>query len=400
MDQLECAFCLKKYPLNLFAPFCPECREPLLYFSLKKKRIFDFDGKTTLEKFLDYLPLRRVEKPLCLGEGNTPLVRLHRLGSQLGLSSLFAKNETVNPTHSFKDRGTAVAVQKASALGIRRIGTVSTGNMASSTAAYGAKGGFETLVLLKEDTGPEKILSTGFHGPLMLKVKGDYGELFRESFRIGRSHRIYFMNSVDPMRLEGYKTSGFEIFLQLEGRSPRIIFVPVSSGGHLIGLIRAFRDLQKDGLIGRIPVFVGVQANGCSPLAHAFAGGKRQFRRASKVKTIAHAISNPDPPGGNLALKLIYEHDGLLLDVTDREILSAQKALAEFEGIFCDPASATTLAGLWKFQKKMSLKPRDPVVLVITGSGLKAMDSLQSHEIPLHKTSLLQMEKAILTLIS
>jgi threonine synthase len=267
--------------------------------------------------------------------------------------------------------------------------------MASSTAAYGAKAGLRTVILLKQDSAPEKTLSTGIHGASVFKVRGDYGALFKESYRIGREHGVLFLNSVDPLRIEGYKITGFEIYQQLQYRAPRFVFVPVSSAGHLIGLMRSFLDLRREGLVDQLPVFVGVQARGCSPLAEAFDRGQDRFRRVRHPETIAHAISNPDPPGGNLALKLIRENQGILMAVTDLEILAAQKELAELEGIFADPASATALAGLAKFSRSRRLNSRDTIVLVITGSGLKAMDSLGRQDIRVHRVSLGRLDKAL-----
>lgn len=393
MENLECVFCQSEHPLDVFDPFCPECKEPMLLPSPEKKREFHLEKELSLEKFLDFLPLKEVNRNLTLGEGNTPLLKLNRLMEKYRLPEVFIKNETVNPTSSFKDRGTAVTVQKASSLGIQRIGTVSTGNMASSTAAYGAKAGLKTIVLLKEDTSPAKLLAAGFHSPLLIKVRGNYGKLFDESFSIGKKHNIYFMNSVDPLRIEGYKLTGFEIFLQLKNEAPSFIFAPVSSGGHLIGLIRAFLDLKQEGWIKNFPTFVGVQARGCSPITRAYASGKSKVKRIRKAETIAHSISNPDPPGGNILLKLMRETNGIMLDVSDREILKAQKILAGLEGILCEPASATTLAGL--LSRKIKVSSNDQVVLVITGSGLKTMDSIKTQKINLYKASLSSLEKTI-----
>ena len=250
-------------------------------------------------------------------------------------------------------------------------------------------------LLLKEDSSPDKILSAGIHHPELIKVKGDYGELFAESFSLGRKYNIYFMNSVDPFRVEGYKVIGFEIFFQLNRLTPQYIFAPLSSGGHLIGLIRAFLDLKQEGFIQEVPVFVGIQAQGCSPLAQAFASSKSKFERIKKAETIAHSISNPDPPGGNILLKLIRENNGMILDVTDEEILGAQKILAELEGIFCQLASATTLAGLLKLSKRMKFKTTDNIVLVITGSGLKALEAVDSSQISVHQASIPDLENTI-----
>jgi len=399
IDKLECIFCQKKFPLDIFNPFCPECQEPLLCPLPQHKRTFSLEKTSSLEKFFDFLPLSKVNPILSLGEGNTPLIKLDRLKKKFNLPPIFVKNETVNPTSSFKDRGTSVAVQKAATMEMERIGTVSTGNMASSTAAYGAKAGLKTLVLLKQDTPLDKLLMAGIHNPILIKVKGDYGELFAKSFSFGKKHKIYFMNSVDPFRIEGYKIIGFEIFLQLKRQIPRFLFVPVSAGGHLAGLMRAFLDLNQEGFIQDFPTIVGVQARGCSPIVQAYASGNPQVKRIKKAETIAHAISNPDPPGGNIALKLIRDNNGMLIDVTDEDILESQRMLAELEGIFCQPASATVLAGVLKLSREIKMEKKDTIVLVITGSGLKAMESLESSQRDVHHVVLSDLERTIVSLL-
>ena len=395
MEKLECVFCAKTFPLDIFFPFCPDCGEPLLVSRTKEKRSFRTDKKLAVEIFGDFLPLKRIEPGLTLGEGDTPLLELGRLASLDKMPFTLAKNETVNPTSSFKDRGSVVAVQKAVSLGIKTIGTISTGNMAGSTAAYAAKAGLKSVILVKEDTTKEKILAAGIYGPILVKVKGDYGRLFNKSFEIGRRHGIYFMNSVDPFRIEGYKVTSYEIFLQLGARSPEYVFAPVSAGGHLIGLMRAFLDLKDEGLIRKIPVFVGVQARGCCPIARAFALGRGHVMSFRNPRTIAHAISNPSPPGGNIVLKMIRENNGLMLAVSEAEILKAQRLLAEREGLFCDPASATVLAGLRRLAKKDTFRSRDRIVLVLTGSGLKTIEDLDIARIDYHEAGVDGLEKTL-----
>jgi len=400
MERLECLFCQSQYPVNVHSPFCPQCREPLFVSYAPRKRTFFLEKNSAVEKFLDFLPLSKFDTKFSLGEGNTPLVYLERLTKKLNLRSIFAKNETQNPTLSFKDRGTAVAVQKAVSLGLRRIGTISTGNMAASTAAYGARAGLETFVLLKEGTSSQNILFAGIHGPVLITVEGDYGQLFYESFSLGQKCQIYFINSVDPFRIEGYKVTGFEIFLQLESQAPQYIFVPLSSGGHLIGLMRSFLDLKQQGLVQHYPTFVGVQAQGCSPLAQAYASGSLKFNKIEKVRTIAHAISNPNPPGGKIVLKMIQDNRGIIIAVSDEEILGAQKMLAEEEGIFCQPDSATTLAGLIKLTQQIEFQDKDKIVLVLTGSGLKNLKGLDTSKMKVHAASLATVEEKIIALLS
>ncbi len=403
MDQFECLACGPIASREPDSPsFCPACAEPLFLVPAARScgKTIHEDLPLALERFADFLPLDAIDPGLSLGEGATPLVRLERTGASMGLSAVYAKNEAQNPTGSFKDRGTAVAVQKAVSLGFKRIGTVSTGNMAASTAAYGARAGLETFVLLKEGTAVTSLKAAGIYGSRLIAVEGDYGSLFRASLDVGKRLGIWFMNSIDPYRMEGYKLTAFEIYLQMGRRSPRFLFVPVSSGGHLLGLMRAFEDLEREKLITTTPTFVGVQARGCSPLAAAFAAGLERYERPTEVRTIAHAISNPTPPAGNAVLRLIRDRKGLLLAVTDEEMLEAQRQLAGAEGLFCQPESATTLAALKHLAAAGRITENSgEAVLVLTGSGFKTPRLLESLPFEVHKIPLSGLESCLSRLI-
>lgn len=398
MDKFECLACGPLTSRDPYSPFCPVCREPLFIVPAGRsggRRIHE-DRTLALEKFAEFLPLERVDPALSLGEGMTPFVELERLGRALGATGIYAKNEAQNPTASFKDRGTAVAVQKAVSLGTKRIGTVSTGNMAASTAAYGARAGLETFVLLKEGTSAASLQAAGIFGPRLVAVEGDYGAVFDASLEIGKKLGIAFMNSIDPYRMEGYKLTAFEIFLQLGRRAPRAVIVPLSSGGHLLGLMRGFADLEREGLITAYPRIVGVQAEGCAPLARAFDQGLLTYERFAGARTIAHAIANPTPPAGNAVLRLIRERRGLLVAVSDEEMLDAQRELAAGEGLFCQPESATTLAALKKLLGAGRIKTGEgAVVLVLTGSGLKTLHLLVSSPVEVHRFPLDGLEAGL-----
>ena len=398
-EHFECLACDKKFPVDVFNTFCPECKEPLLFHYPEKKRTIRREKSHTLDIFMEFLPFERIDFSFLLGEGNSPLVKLRRISQEYRLPNMYVKDESLNPTGSFKDRGTALAIQKIVSLKIDKIGTVSTGNMATSTAAYGAKADRRTFVLIKEDISNEKLLSCGIYGPVMIKVAGDYGELTYKSYELGRKHGICFMNAVDPFRIEGYKVIGLEIFLQLGHQVPDYIFAPVSSGGHLIGIVRAYSQLKQQALIDRMPVFIGVQADGCSPIAQAFRSGSPRVERIEKANTIAQAITNPDPPGGNMILNMIREHNGSILAVPDTDILTAQKMLAEKEGIFCLPASATTLAGCLHMLKTHTFKESDKVVLVVSGSGMKNLKVLDPSSMKFHHTNLSDLEDTLLSTI-
>jgi threonine synthase len=400
MDLVECIFCRKTFPHDPFSPFCPDCGEALLVAPAARDVLETIRAGEDypLARFADFLPLLIPDRKLSLGEGDTPLVPLGRLAASLGLPSLYAKNEGQNPTGSFKDRGTALAIQKAVALGFRKIGTVSTGNMAASTAAYGARAGIGTYVLLKEGTSRTSVQNAGVFGPTLVTVRGDYGRLFHDSLRIGRKLGICFLNSIDPFRIEGYKVTGLEIFLELGRLVPDAIFVPLSSGGHLLGLMRAFEDLGRAGMTAGYPTFVGVQAEGCAPLVKAYQSGRSAYERLTEARTMAHAISNPAPPAGNTVLKMIRDHAGILVSVSDAEMLAAQRSLASSEGLFCQPESAVTLAGLIKLRDGGVPAVRGRAVLVLTGSGLKAPQALDSLPLEIHDLALDGLEDGLRTL--
>lgn len=386
-ETLECVACGKAYPLDIHHPFCPVHGWPLLVKARRVRRIKS-SASSIYERYANFLPLTKFDPALSLGEGRTPLLPLHRLAADLGLPGLLAKNEMANPTGSFKDRGTVIAVQKAVELGLKKVGTISTGNMAGSTAAYAAKAGLKCLIFVKDGTSREKITAAAVHGASVIKVRGDYPALFKKSFAIGRKRGIYFMNSVDPFRIEGYKVTGYEIFESLgaaafDGRRPVMIIVPVSAGGHLIGLMRSFLDLRDVGAIKRLPKLIGAQASGCAPIARAFARGASVVRRFPRPQTIAHAISNPFPPGGGLTLRLLRDCGGAMAAVTEREILRAQALLAAREGLFCDPASAVALAAMHK------LNPgRGRGVLILTGSGLKTIEDVDASQLDIRGAGL------------
>jgi threonine synthase len=278
MDTLECLFCGSALPST--SRLCPDCREPMFFVRTAGKRRLRSDKALPLERWLDFLPLECVDPELGLGEGNTPFVRLNQLASGAGLPEVYAKFEAQNPTSSFKDRGTAAAIQKAVALGFKRIGTVSTGNMAASTAAYGARAGLETTVLLKEETSPHSRLAAGICGPKLVRVRGDYGSLFFRSLEIGRKLGIYFMNSVDPVRVEGYKVTAYEI---PRSSRPRRCLRTVSQAA----LHRLMRfETAAEGLIDSYP---------CSSASRQAAPLARLCRRPRQIRAARRGVPSPTP---------------------------------------------------------------------------------------------------------
>ena len=256
-SMLHCRSCGAVYDAD--AVFRCACGEPLDLDWTESG--IDEDGRDLPSRYGAFFPFEPGEW-LSLGEGNTPLVPLSRLAGELGLSSLVVKNESANPTWSFKDRGTAACIAHARALGFTRVGTVSTGNMAASVAAYGAAAGLETVILVKGDLAEEKMAPIAIYGPRLIRVQGAYDGLYAESIRIGAEQGIYFMNSDVPFRVAGSRTIAFEIFEQTDGCLPDRVIVPTSAGGNIRGIINGFMDLKAAGLADRVPGFICAQAAG------------------------------------------------------------------------------------------------------------------------------------------
>lgn len=394
-EAFICLICERRYPADVFELFCPDCGDPLLSAFVPDSPVIHSQEPMGIARYLEFLPLPKFDSSLSLGEGGTPLQELSRLRAKFETPPLFAKNEAMNPTASFKDRGTIVAIHQAKALGFKTIGTISTGNMGGSTAAYAARAGLKSLIFVKEDTPKEKILAAAIYGASVVKVRGEYSSLFRKSFEIGRTRGIYFMNSVDPYRIEGYKVAAYEIYEQFGGTGPEFVFVPVSAGGHLLGLLRGFQDLKRARMIKKIPIFVGVQARGCAPIAGAFAQGRTDTVPFPNPRTVAHAISNPNPPGGRIVLRALAATGGLMAGVTETEIRQAQRQLAEYEGIFCDPASATVLAAFLRMSGRGKIPTRARSVLVVTGSGLKTISDLDPASFHTAEADLGDLDRAL-----
>jgi threonine synthase len=390
---LICTGCGKEFPLSRIYPRCAGCNEPLEVAYGRLAQVEIPARGTMLERYRDFLPFSALRPELSLGEGNTPLLRAGALAEALGMRSLFFKNETQNPTWSFKDRGTVTGLMHAVSLGITKIGTVSTGNMAVSVAAYGARARLETYVLVSRGIAEEKIAPIAIHGPRLLTVDGDYGELYFRSLEVGERWGIYFINSDVPFRVEGSKTIAFEIYEQLGFQAPAYVVVPTSSGGNFRGIQKGFEELHRVGAVDRLPGMIAAQAAGCAPIAAAFRRGSLTVERVREPRTIAHAIENPFPPSGNQVLRKLRAHGGFAVTVTDEEIIAAQGLMAG-TGIFGQPEGAVPLAAVQKLRAENVLKPADSVVCIVSGAGLKDAAALRLHRFEVRAVSMARLEEA------
>jgi threonine synthase len=326
-------------------------------------------SESILKRYRDFLPLAGEHEHLWLGEGFTPLVQAPQAAAGLRGARLLLKNETVNPTWSFKDRGTVVAVADALERKACCLGVVSTGNMAASVSAYGSRAGLPVLVLVGEGIPDVKLGPIAVYGSSIVRVAGDYPALYEASLALARSG-IRFLNSDAPARVEGSKTIAFELCEQLAPVVPDWVIVPTSSGGNLRGIIKGFEEMASAGRIDRLPRFVCAQAAGCAPIADAWNRGSSRIIPVEHPRTIAHAIENPRPPSGNAVLRKLDTVRGCCVAVDDRSILEAQRAMAA-SGIFAQPSGAVPLAAAEALAQRGLLAAGATAVCVVTGSGLK-----------------------------
>lgn len=324
-------------------------------------------------KYRELLPVENEESIISLAEGGTGLHRCKRLGRKLGLKKLYVKNEGENPTGSFKDRGMTVAISKAKELGKKKVLCASTGNTAASLAAYSARAGMECIVLVpKGKVAGGKMLQVTIHGAKIIQVKGDFDQAFVTGLELTKRRReLYLMNSLNPYRLEGQKTLAFEISDQLDSKTPDTVILPVGNGGNISAAWKGFTEFQQLSIAKTRPRMIGIQAEKASPIAKAVKRKENKIRPVHNPQTIATAIRIGSPVNWPKVLKAIKESKGTAETVTDSEILEAQRQLATLEGIFVEPASAASIAGLKKLRTNMMVDPSETIVCVTTGHGLK-----------------------------
>lgn len=379
--SLYCTSCNKKFPLIKGSSRCDVCGEPLeVEKFIGKIKEGNFLTQKVLKRYQEFFPFLEKELEFSLGEGFTPLIENKKLANEIGISNLWFKNETMNPTWSFKDRGTVSGVLYALSQNYKKIGTVSTGNMAVSVAAYGKLSNLSTYVFVSDNIPEEKLNPIAIHGANLVKVVGDYGDLYYKALELGERNEVCFINSDSPFRVLGYKTLAFEICEQLNFDIPNFVIVPTGAGGNIRGIIRGFEEFYESGYINKIPTFVSAQSKGVNPIDLAFKNNEEKISRVKNPKTITGAIGNPFPPSGNRVLKLLKENKGYTIASTNEEIIIAQKTLAE-NGLFVQPASACSYSGLIHLIKEGIVTKNDTVACVLTGSGLKCTAIFEKHNL-------------------
>src|ERR1051326_606299 len=386
VTHLECAACGLRHEAQRLHNLCSACGKPLLVrydlkraaASLTKESLRD--RSPDLWRYREVLPVDNDEHIINLGEGFTPLVHASRLGAQLGLDQLYIKDEGQNPTQSFKARGMAAAVSMALELGAKKLAVPSAGNAAGALAAYAARAGLEAFIFMPRDTPRANVIEceqTGANVTLMDGLITDCGaEVARRKVAEG-----WFDVSTlkEPYRIEGKKTMGYELAEQFDWQLPDVIIYPTGGGTGLIGMWKAFDEMEQMGWIGsKRPRMVTVQASGCAPIVRAFEQGKRFADEFPDAHTTASGLRVPRAIGDFLIIDALRASGGTAIAVSDEELIDATKEIGAAEGIFCAPEGAACLPALKKLIGGGSVKSAERVVLFNTGSGVKYLESFSS----------------------
>ncbi len=384
VNGLKCRECGREYEKQPIAG-CEDCFAPL-------EVVYDYDAikgtfsrekiasrEKNLWRYHELLPLDG-EPFIGRASGATPLVHSNRLAQALGLKNLYIKNDSVNaPTLSFKDRVTAVAINKAREFKLSAVGCASTGNLANSVAANAAAAGLPAYILIPFDLEPSKVIGTSVYGANVIAVRGNYDEVNRLTSQIADRHDWGFVNvNLRPFYGEGSKTVGYEIAEQLGWRAPAAVVCPMAGGSLISKIHKGLKEFEQLGLLENEVTtrIYGAQAEGCNPIVDAV---KRQSRQIKPVKpnTIARSLAIGNPADGYHAAGVIADSGGWAEDVTDAEIVEGIKLLAETEGIFTETAGGVTVAVTRKLIQQGRLNPDELIVIVITGNGLKTTEAVQ-----------------------
>jgi threonine synthase len=395
-ERLKCRECQAEYPLEALY-VCERCFGPLEVAYDHSRLAGNTDdlrrriqaGPQNIWRYADFLPLvggppgpsGRLASRVGLPAGCTPLIRADRLAERLGLGEVWVKNDAANPTHSFKDRVVSVAAARARELGFKVLACASTGNLANSVAAHGAALGLESYVFIPADLEEQKVLATGVYGTKLVSVRGNYDDVNRLCTELSAERDWAFVNvNLRPYYAEGSKTLAFEIAEQLGFELPDRCVVPIASGSLFTKIAKGFSEWRELGLVGDparpLPRMSGAQAEGCSPVASAFAAG-HEVCRPVKPNTIAKSLAIGNPADGPYALDLARRSGGSVDSVSDEEIRAGIALLAQTTGIFTETAGGVSTAVLAKLAARGEIDPSERVVLVITGDGLKTLDAVR-----------------------
>ena len=383
---LKCVDCKHLYDDTRIKFTCDRC-EGLLDVVVDLNNISKQDIATKqygIWKYQKLLPIHDQKDIVTLGEGGTPLIKCEYLDKNLGINNLYLKCDYINPTASFKDRGVSVAISKARQLKVDHVFCASTGNTASSLAAYSVRAGLHAVFVLPEQVPIGKLCQIMLGGSTILGINGDFDDAMNLVKEIGDKN-YYIINSINPYRIEGQKTVIFEILEQLNWEVPDYIVIPVGSGGNVVAIYKGLSELLKLNIIERIPKLIGVQASNVDPVVQADKNETEIIKSKKTVNTVAGGINITNPINGLRALKAIRASKGLTVSVSEDEITQMQIDFARIEGIGTEPTGAVPVAGLKKLVKEQKIHKECTVVCILTGSVLKDPDIIIKNNYSLKK---------------
>ena len=377
---LQCRECKRQYD-SAFKYVCDDCFGPLdVGYDFPPVSKDTFSGREhNYWRYFELLPIESKSNIVSIGAGMTPLIKADNLGEKLGLKNLYIKNDSVNPTFSFKDRPAGVAISKAKEFGLSAVGCASTGNLASATAAHAAKGGFPCHVFAPSNIEMAKITQALSYGANYIAVDGTYDDANRIAAQIGDSKGIGIVNiNMRSHYVEGSKTLAYEVAEQLGWQVPDQLIVPVGSGAMLNAVCKGFEELQSVSLLGDVSGMhmIAAQPRGCAPIVDAFKKNSKDVVPVEHPDTVAKSLAIGDPGDGRYVLKRLQQYNGFAEESSNKEILDAILLLARTEGIFTEPAGGVSVAVLQKMVKQGKIDKDDSVVCYVTGNGLKATESV------------------------
>ncbi|WP_203333683.1 threonine synthase [Planococcus beigongshangi] len=395
--KLKCINCAETYPPEMLYS-CIKCDGILEVYYEKDfvkndSNSFNANLSNTMWRYSSQLSVEHHDNIISLHEGGTPLHFSDRYKKELDgfQGELYFKDETVNPTGSFKDRLISTAISKAKEFGYEKVVCASSGNAGASAAAYAAKSGIEVVILAPQSTPKEKIVQILSYGATVLLVKGHYSDSYKLAKDLSENYGFCNLSTtfLNPYGTDALKTVAYELDNQLKGEMPDYVLIPVGAGPLLKGLYQGYSELNKSlkSVGATIPKLIGVQAEGCSPIVSAFESDQEIVSAWEGSNTIASGISDPligYEKDGTYTLKLIRESKGVAISVTDEEIKKAMQDLSQLEGIFAEPTGAAPLAALKKLYEKNMIDPNSRVVCLITGHGFKDMNIYQKMDNNIH----------------
>jgi len=401
ITSLRCRECSREYPVQAIN-VCEYCFGPLEvvydYEAIRKvaSRQRIERGPFSMWRYADFLPADYNPR-IDINAGFTPLVRCYNLAKQLGLKELWIKNDSVNPSYSFKDRVVAVASAKALELGFDTLACASTGNLACAVAAHAARAGIKSFVFIPSDLEAGKVLGAAIYGPTVVAIDGNYDDVNRLCSELAETYKWAFVNiNVRPFYADGSKTLGYEVAEQLGWRAPVHAVVPAASGAMFTKIHRGLTEFADMGLIDGVPTQMHLaQARGCAPIATAFEEG-RFVVKPVKPNSVAKSLAIGNPADGYYALKTIEASRGSGTVVDEDEVAAGMKLLAQTEGIFAETAGGVAISALVRLARSGRIKPDEPTVVYITGNGLKTPDPVAGVVKPLRiKPTVASFESAM-----